>query len=100
MGASAAVAVVIAKEKHLVSHMRRLGATSPTAAKTPADLGIEPRLAWERLVARAVVREARPGTYYLDEPTWEALRSVRRRVAIVCLILGLIVLAFAVLKSR
>jgi hypothetical protein len=92
MGASAAVAVILLKEKHIVAAFRRAGAISPSTAAAPATIGIDERLAFQKLKRRAVLREATPGLYYLDEPSWEALRSMRRRMAA---LLGLLVLAAA-----
>jgi hypothetical protein len=81
------------KEKHIVAAFRGAGATSPPTAMTPAALGVHERLAFTKLRRRAVLREATTGLYYLDEPSWEALRSTRRRMA---LVLGLLVLVAAV----
>jgi hypothetical protein len=91
MGAAAG-AIIIRKEKQLVAHFRVAHAIDATSALTPAALGVEQRFAWERLVDRAVIREAAPGTYYLDELTWGALRRARRRMAVM-----LLVLLFAIL---
>jgi hypothetical protein len=41
-----------------------------------------------------VLREAGPGLFYLDEPSWEALRRFRRRVVV---ILAALVIAAALL---
>jgi hypothetical protein len=92
MGAAAAAAVIIRKEKDLVAHFQSAGAIAAGAAKSPDELGVHERLAWERLVHRAVIREAAPGRYYLDEPSWVALRHTRRRMA---LILGILMIALA-----
>jgi hypothetical protein len=92
MGASGAVAVILLKEKHIVAAFRRAGATSPAAAAAPAAIGVDERLAFQKLKRRAVLREARSGLFYLDEPSWEALRRMRRRMA---LLLGLLVLVAA-----
>jgi poly(3-hydroxybutyrate) depolymerase len=97
MGASAAVAIIIRKEKDLVAHFRAAGAISAATAKTPGDLGVHERVAWSRLASRAVVRQGTPGTYYLDEPSWEALRRTRRRMALVLLIVVLFVLIAALI---
>ncbi len=89
MGASAAAAIVLLKEKQIVAAFRQGGATSAPAAATPAALGVHQRLALGKLRERAVLREAAHGYFYLDEPSWVALRRARRRVAIV---VGLMVL--------
>jgi hypothetical protein len=86
MGASAAVAIIVRREKDLVAHFRSHGAIDAAHAMTPAALGVEQRLAWEILRRRAVIRDGAPGTFYLDEPSWEAAQQSRRRVAVVMLI--------------
>ena len=95
MGASAAAAVMLLKEKHIVSAFRQAGATSPAAANTPAAIGVDERIAFQKLRRRAVLREAGPGRFYLDELNWEALRRMRRRMA---LLIGLPVLAVALVQ--
>ena len=86
-----AAAVIVAREKHIVAAFREARATSPDAATTLGALGIEERRAFHRLRQRAVLREAGPGLFYLDEPAWEALRIMRRRVALVTLLVALVV---------
>ena len=92
MGASAAAAVMLLKEKHIVSALRQAGATSPATANTPAAIGVDERIAFHKLLRRTVLREGEPGRFYLDELSWEALRRARRRTA---LLIGLLVLAAA-----
>lgn len=79
----AAAAVILRKERDIVSAYRGAGATRPHLAKSPEQLDIEHRIAFDRLVQRAVLREAGDGRYYLDEPSWEALRGSRRRMILV-----------------
>ena len=45
--------------------------------------GLGESLAVKRLHNRAVIREAAPGMYYLDEEVWAAVRRARARVATV-----------------
>lgn len=90
MGASAAAAIVLLKEKQIVATFRQAGATSAPAAATPAALGVHQGLAFSKLRRRAILREAAQGYFYLDEPSWVAFGKARRRVALVA---GLIVLA-------
>ena len=86
MGASAAAAVIIRKERELVEHFMAAGAVAPSSARSSSDLGVHERFAWMRLIERGVIREAGPGRYYFDEPTWVALRRRRRRLALVLII--------------
>ncbi len=93
MGTTAA-AVILIKEKHIVAAFREAGATSGATATTPAALGIAERLAFIRLRQREILREVRPGWFYLDEPSWAALQRMRRRV-LVALALAAVAVALA-----
>ena len=88
MGAAAA-AVVVA-ERRMVEAFERAGATSPAAARTPDELGLDTwSLGWRRLTDRAVIREAAPesGRYYLDLEVWQAVRRTRRRLLLVVVVI-------------
>ena len=89
MGASA-VAVIIAKERHIVDAFRRAGATSATSAIAPGAIGVSERLAFRRLRQRGVLREPSSGIFYLDEPSWQALRATRRRLGLAFLLVALL----------
>jgi hypothetical protein len=85
MGAAVA-AIIIRREKDLVEHFRRAGATRPEAAQTPGALGVDDdNMIWRILVKGAVIRQGAGGGYYLDELSWEALGRRRRRMAIIML---------------
>jgi len=90
MAAPAVAAVIVRREKDLVAHFEHAGAVAATSARSPAELGVHEQLAWRRLLDRAVIRAAAPGTYYLDRPSWEALRRTRRRLALVLAVVGLL----------
>lgn len=83
MGAPAIAAVIRKKEREVVDDFRRGGATSPSTARTLADLGVEDSWPVRRLQKRAVLREPEPGILYLDEEVWSAVRRSRRRIAMV-----------------
>jgi len=89
VGASAAAAIILLKEKQIVAAFREAGAISASTAATPAALGVHQRLAFSKLRERAILREAAYGYFYLDEPSWVAFRRARRRIAILA---GLMVL--------
>ena len=93
----AAVAAVLVKERHVVEAFQRARATSPERAVVPEDIGVDlAGIGGRRLLRHAVLRAASSGLYYLDEPTWAALRSTRRRmVFVVLVIVGLAALYFA-----
>ena len=97
MGAVAAGAILIRKEREIVTAYRDAGATNPGAARDPNEIGVHQHLVFGRLVRRAVLRDVGGGRYYLDEPTWEALRGMRRRMTVVVLIAALIVLGGTIL---
>jgi hypothetical protein len=83
MGAPAIAAILARRERELVEDFRAAGATSPATAQSYAAMGLGETLAAKRLHNRAVIREASPGMYYLDEEVWAAVRRTRARVATV-----------------
>ena len=96
MGAAVA-AILIRREKEVVDDFRAAGATSRESAQSYTAIGLGESLGLKRLRDRAVIREAAPGTYYLDEEVWTAVRRTRRRVATVFfLILALFLLGVVV----
>lgn len=100
MGAVAAAAIM-RKERDLVDHFRRAGAISAEKAQSLTQLGIHDEgVAWRRLTHRAVVREAAPGRYYLDEPSWDALRYIRKRLMVVILTIAIILLLGGLMLAR
>lgn len=92
MGAAAA-AILIRREKEVVDDFRAAGAISPETAKSYTAVGLGESLGLRRLREHAVIREAAPGTYYLDEEVWTAVRRTRRRIAT----LLIVILAFVLL---
>jgi hypothetical protein len=92
MGAPAIAAVIRKKEREVVDDFRRAGATSPTTAKSLADVGLEDSWPVRRLQKRAVIREPQPGIMYLDEEVWSAVRRTRQRTALAVGIIMLLLL--------
>lgn len=95
MGATAAIAVMRRKERDVRDAFVSAGATTPATAMSVESIGIEDTLALRRLKKRAVIREAAPGLFYFDEDVWEAVRSMRRRMAF--LMMGTLILIGIVL---
>jgi hypothetical protein len=96
MGAAVA-AILIRREAEVVDDFRAAGATSRETAQSYTAIGLGESLGLKRLRDRAVIREAAPGTYYLDEEVWTAVRRTRRRIATVfLLILALFLLGVVV----
>lgn len=87
MGAPAVAAVILRREREVVDLFRDVGATSPGAARSLNEIGVEQAWPLARLRRRAIIREAAPGRYYLDEEVWTAMRGIRRRMAAVILAL-------------
>ena len=93
MGAAAVAAILRRRELEVVDDFRAAGATSPATAQSYTTIGLGESIAIKRLRNRAVIREAAPGTYYLDEEVWAAVRRTRRRLVTAILsILGFVLL--------
>jgi len=83
MGAAVVAAAMRRREQEVIDDFRAAGATSPERAQSYDALGRGESLALRRLRNRAVIREASPGAFYLDEEVWAAVRRTRQRMAIV-----------------
>ncbi len=71
-------ALVMRRQGLLVRTFQRAGAIGPASARTPAELGLKPDMAWYQLVGHAVLRCPGDGRYYLDLPSWLRLRKRQR----------------------
>jgi hypothetical protein len=89
---AAAVAIVIRREREVVEACRRAGAISAATARPLRDLGLSESRGVDRLKDRAVLRMGAPGTWYLDEPAFEALRRMRHRLILVLMVASAAVL--------
>ena len=96
---STVTAVLLAGERRMVKRLRTAGAVTPDQARTLEELGIRRGVILRRLRERAVIREAGAERFYLDEPSWEAVRRSRRRAIHVLWVVALVVL-FALLFGR
>jgi hypothetical protein len=86
-------AVAVLDQRGTVEAFRRAGATSPAHAKTLGEVGITDGRRVERLEKLGVLRDIGGRHYFLDEPSWRALRVVWRRVGLgVVLIVGAVLL--------
>jgi len=83
MGAAVVAAAMRRREQEVIDDFRAAGATSPERAQSYDALGRGESLALRRLRNRAVIREASPGAFYLDEEVWAAVRRTRQRMAMV-----------------
>lgn len=76
-------------------------AITATTACTAEQLGVKPGMAWHQLVGQAVLRCPGEGRYFLDMANWQRLRQRRRRLALLAVIAGLlVVLAVILLAAR
>jgi hypothetical protein len=95
-----AAAIVHHKERQLVEVFRHAGALSPETARDLDWLRVDPdAIGFRRLHRLAAVREAAPGTYYLDEEVWTAVRATRRRLVFVMLLIVVLVAIIIVVTS-
>ena len=96
----AAAAVILMRERQVVEAFERAGAVSPERAVSASDLNVDDSgIGWRRLRERAIVREVDPGRFYLDVEVWQAVRRMRRRVALALAIVLLAALVFGVLGT-
>jgi hypothetical protein len=93
MGAAVAAIAMRRREQEVIDDFRAAGATSPERAQSYTALGFGETLAVRRLRNRAVIREAGPGVYYVDEEVWAAVRRSRHRL------LGIVVAILAVVLA-
>lgn len=81
---------ILRTERKVVRRFQEAGALSPASAKRLDDVPVAHTLGLRRLRHRAVIREATPEHFYLDEEVWQAVSRMRRRVSVA--VLALIVL--------
>ena len=91
MGAAGAVAVMRMKEREVRDAFRDARALNPATAMSLEAIGIGESAALRRLKRRAVIREAAPGLFYFDDDVWQAVRGMRRRMALLLLVSMIIV---------
>ena len=102
MGAAAAIVVMRMKERQVRDDFLRAGASMPINAMSLADIGIGESMAVKRLMRRSIIREASPGLFYFDEAVYLSVGAMRRRMAVVMLVVMVLVFLFVtfVMKSR
>jgi hypothetical protein len=98
MGAVAAI--IMRRQRETVRVFETARATTPDTARDPGELGVEEDVVFRGLVRRAVLRDAGNGRYYLDQLSWEALRSMRHRMALVVIFIAVLLGVFTILASR
>jgi CubicO group peptidase (beta-lactamase class C family) len=94
------IAVILAKERRMVSRMRTAGAVGPERARPLEDLGIKDGIILHRLRDRAVIRHTPQNRYYLDEESWNVVRRERRRAMSVIVAIAVAILLAIVFSRR
>lgn len=97
--AGAAVAL-IRKERKVVRRFREAGATTPALARSLDEVGIKRGVGLRRLRERAVIREAAPERYYLDEEVWRTIKRQRRRQAIIVVVVVAVLILTGLVVAR
>jgi len=92
---SAAIAIILKKERDVVEHFQQARALSPESAKTLGELNVDDGFAVRRLRELAVVRENSNGALYLDQLSWTALRENRRKRTLILIAIVLMASAAA-----
>jgi hypothetical protein len=98
MGAAAAAAL-LRKEREIVDAYVAAGATASDRARTPESLGVHEGVALGKLRNRAVLRPGQGDGLYVDRATWDALQALRRRLALVLLVIVAIGAALGIFWS-
>lgn len=84
-------AVMAHRQRAIVRAFEQAAAITVTTACTVEQLGVKPGMAWHQLVSQAVLRCPGEGRYFLDVANWQRLRQRRRRLALLAVIAGLLV---------
>lgn len=84
----------------MVARFAAAGALSRERAQSLQQLGLNRGVILRRLRERAVVREAGPDLYYVDEESWKAVRRTRRRAASVMAAVALAIIFALVFGAR
>jgi hypothetical protein len=90
----AIAAAMVQKQKKIVAAFQAAGATNHERAVTAEALGVHQGAAFRILCRHGVLREAGERRLFLDQSSWEALGSRRRRTAL--FILGGVLLAASI----
>jgi hypothetical protein len=97
---AAAAAIILRRERDIVNLYRSAGATDAGTARDPGDLDVDRGTPFRLLVKHAVLRDAGHGRFYLDEPSWQALHWMRRRLVLVMLLLLLVLIVGGAFGAR
>ena len=82
-------------DERIIAKCKWYDAVSPERARPKRDLAVESDAAWTRLVDAGVIREARPGCFYLDQGRRRGSEGRAHRRQLVGLVIVLLVLLAA-----
>lgn len=91
---TAAIAIIVKRERDLVEHFIAQRATSVSSAQSLQSLQVEQDRIFRRLEDRAVIRAGTSGTYYVDEAAWKAMVGSRRRIVAIVLVLSALLIGY------
>lgn len=72
-------AMLMLRQRAIARAFVAAGATAATQARTAADVGLRPGMAWQQLAAYGVLRSPASGVWFLDRERW--CHVCRRRYA-------------------
>jgi hypothetical protein len=78
-----AAAVLVWRQRHIVSTFRKAAAIDAAHARTLRELGIRRDAVVRRLGRHGVLVDSGGGVYYLDETAYAHRRALRREIAVV-----------------
>ena len=91
MATAAAAAVAVARRRVLGYFFERNAVTAENAVPFASERRLQQRQ-FERFCGNGVIREAKPGTYYVDVPRWHAWQHGLHSRAKILLLVALIVI--------
>lgn len=92
MATAAAAAVAVARRRVLGHFFTHNAVTAENAVPFVTDRRL-PQKQFERFVRNGVIREAKPGQYYVDVPAWnEWQHGLHTRLKVVLLVVVLVLL--------
>lgn len=84
---SAALILILHRQRDLVDRFRDAGATSPSTARTLGELHVRPGLILSRMSSRGVFVHAGGDRWWLDAAAWNRFRDRQRRRLVLTAIL-------------
>ena len=99
MATAAAAAVAVARRRVLGYFFAQNAVTPVKAQPFQSERRLQQRQ-FERFLANGVIREAKPGLYYVDVPSWHAWQhGLHSRAKIAVLVVVLVMAAVIVLTA-